>query len=218
MRRELEATFLDADRETGLERYGSLRARFPDVVDERLTNGLGYFLLRENRTYAAIEIFESNARNYPNSANVWDSLGEAYLNAAEYTRAMTSYRRSLDLDAENENAENHIEWIREALVALRNPVDVPTERLSRYAGDYGPRQVTLCGTTLYYQRAGRARHRLIPMSDDTFMLSGLGTFRLRFITGDPGPAARIIGFYADGSRDESVREAQRSTVNCTETP
>ncbi len=41
---------------------------------------------------------------YPLSANVYDSLGEAYMDAGDTTRAIANYRRSLRLNPANHNA------------------------------------------------------------------------------------------------------------------
>eukprot|EP01133_Synstelium_polycarpum_P002860 gene2860-3285_t len=48
--------------------------------DEGFVNTLGYIALNDrNIPDAAIAIFEINAKNYPSSVNVWDSLADAYL-------------------------------------------------------------------------------------------------------------------------------------------
>ena len=53
-------------------------------------------------------MFEANARAHPQSANVHDSLGEAYLAAGRNADALASYRRSLELDPANGNAREVI--------------------------------------------------------------------------------------------------------------
>ena len=82
-----------------------LRAKLPaDRFDERLWNTLGYRMLERGRVADAVVLFEENARLYPASANVYDSLGEALAAAGERERAIASYRRSLELDPGNANA------------------------------------------------------------------------------------------------------------------
>jgi CubicO group peptidase (beta-lactamase class C family) len=74
-------------------------------VDEAELNRLGYYALYTLRAPAdAIEIFAANATRFPQSANVYDSLGEAYLASADTTRAIVNYRKSLSLDPKNTNA------------------------------------------------------------------------------------------------------------------
>ena len=46
---------------------------------------------------------------YPSSANAYDSLGEAYMIKGERNLAIRNYRRSLELDPNNDNAAKMIE-------------------------------------------------------------------------------------------------------------
>jgi len=57
-----------------------------------------------DRLAEAIEVFKMNVEMYPESANAYDSLGEAYMNAGQNELAIENYRRSLELNPENENA------------------------------------------------------------------------------------------------------------------
>ncbi len=66
-------------------------------------NRLGYELLREKRTTDAIEIFKLNAEAFASSANVHDSLAEAYAEAGMKDLAIKSYAKALELDPGNRN-------------------------------------------------------------------------------------------------------------------
>jgi cytochrome c-type biogenesis protein CcmH/NrfG len=57
---------------------------------------------------AAIEVFRLNAEEYPRSANVYDSLGEAYTAAGNIAEAIRNYERSLQLDPANRNASEKL--------------------------------------------------------------------------------------------------------------
>ena len=57
----------------------------------------------------ALAVFELNATLHPDSANVHDSLGEALMKSDRTDEAVASYRRSLELDPTNRNAEKAIE-------------------------------------------------------------------------------------------------------------
>lgn len=63
-----------------VNRYKAIKKSAPAdfVVQENQLNALGYELLRENKLKEAIVVFRLNTELYPESANVWDSLGEAY--------------------------------------------------------------------------------------------------------------------------------------------
>jgi len=71
---------------------------------EQEFNALGYQLLEQKRINDAIEIFEITAKTFPDSWNVFDSLGEAYMASGNNQLAIESYERSLKLNPGNENA------------------------------------------------------------------------------------------------------------------
>ena len=64
-------------------------------VDELEINLAGYALMRAN-IQDALTVFAVNARLFPASANVHDSLGEALLVAGDTVRAIASYERALE--------------------------------------------------------------------------------------------------------------------------
>jgi len=84
------------------EEYGLL------YKDKHL-NFFGYELMNDNLLDDAIEIFKLNAKLFPGMPNVWDSLGEAYMNKGENKLAIESYKRVLELDTENQNAKKMLD-------------------------------------------------------------------------------------------------------------
>jgi len=62
-------------------------------------------LLNEQRVEDAIKIFTFLTSEFPNSANAYDSLGEAYLKNGNQDFAINNYEKSLALNPNNENAE-----------------------------------------------------------------------------------------------------------------
>ena len=101
--RELEkAAYTDA-----YESYERIRGGLDPAVcylSARELNALGYRLISLDRLEDAIRVFELYTEHYPEDANAHDSLGEAYMLAGDNERATAGYRRSLELDPENENA------------------------------------------------------------------------------------------------------------------
>lgn len=67
---------------------------------------MGYDLLRKGDIPGAIEIFRLNVEQFPQDANVYDSLGEGYLKQGDKVRAIENYRKSLDLNPHNYNARD----------------------------------------------------------------------------------------------------------------
>jgi uncharacterized membrane protein len=67
-------------------------------------NDLGYQLVRANKFKEAIRIFQLNVEAYPQSSNVYDSLGEAYMDDGNKALAIANYQKSLQLNPKNRNA------------------------------------------------------------------------------------------------------------------
>jgi Flp pilus assembly protein TadD len=57
-----------------------------------------------NQTQQAVEILKLNAEEFPNSSNVYDGLGEAYMKHGDKELAIKNYKKSLELDPMNSNA------------------------------------------------------------------------------------------------------------------
>jgi len=80
--------------------------------DAKTLNDFGYSLLGDKQFVDAIRVFRLNVAEYPKDANSYDSLGEAYMDAGERDLAISSYRRSLELDPKNENAVARLKQLR----------------------------------------------------------------------------------------------------------
>lgn len=81
---------------------------------EGYVNNMGYMMLyRVKDMKKAIAFFEYNISNFPNSANAFDSLGEAYMIKGEKTQAIKNYKKSLKLDSNNQNAARMIRELKE---------------------------------------------------------------------------------------------------------
>ena len=78
----------------------------PDLyTSESDTNAFGYRLLRRNQVNEAIQVFKLNVEAYPQSANVYDSLGEAYVIRGDKEKAIESYQKALAIDPTMESAK-----------------------------------------------------------------------------------------------------------------
>jgi cytochrome c-type biogenesis protein CcmH/NrfG len=49
---------------------------------------------------------------FPNSSNVWDSLGEYSYNMKKFNLSLRYYKKSLELNPDNENGKQMIECIK----------------------------------------------------------------------------------------------------------
>ncbi len=79
---------------------------------EATMNSFGYKLMGMKRLDQAIEIFKLNTEAYPQSSNVWDSLGEAYMNKGDKELAIKNYEKALELDPSNGNAATILKRLR----------------------------------------------------------------------------------------------------------
>jgi tetratricopeptide (TPR) repeat protein len=66
-------------------------------------------LLAKNRIEDAIEIFKLNVQMFPDAFNPYDSLGEAYMLNDENELAIFNYKKSLELNPDNDNAVKQLE-------------------------------------------------------------------------------------------------------------
>nr|WP_315166239.1 S41 family peptidase [uncultured Flavobacterium sp.] len=74
-----------------------------------LLNKIGYALLKEKSVDNAIVVFEENARLFPDDANTWDSLGEAYFINNDKENALKSFKKALALNPNSESAKAMIQ-------------------------------------------------------------------------------------------------------------
>ncbi|MEJ2051051.1 MAG: alpha/beta fold hydrolase [Calditrichota bacterium] len=79
---------------------------------ETRMNILGYQYLQAGKTKDAIELFKLNVLAYPESANTYDSLGEAYMVNGAKELAMQNYNKSLELDPDNQNAVEKLKQLK----------------------------------------------------------------------------------------------------------
>lgn len=83
------------------EAIAELRATAPSEGAEAIVNRVGYDALYRLDPQTALLPFEWNARQFPNSSNAHDSLGEAHRAAGNIAAARQSYARALAFDPGN---------------------------------------------------------------------------------------------------------------------
>ena len=99
------------DFEQALIAYQKLMKSDPNdpVINENRLNRRGYNLLGKNKIGLAKDIFKININLYPDSANVYDSYGEACMENGDYDLAIANYKKSLTLESNNPNAVKMVE-------------------------------------------------------------------------------------------------------------
>lgn len=72
-------------------------------------NSIGYEFLQDKSINEAIIVFQENTKLFPEDANSWDSLGEAYSHKGDKTKALKSYKKALELDPNSTSAKKMID-------------------------------------------------------------------------------------------------------------
>ena len=107
--RELEGELTKAGFDHALDIVNDSRhAAAKSQLREEDVNAWGYRLRGQGRQAQALEIFKLNAVLFPQSANTYDSLADAYEGLGEQSLAIDNYRRSLALNPKNRNAAERL--------------------------------------------------------------------------------------------------------------
>lgn len=106
------------DIEQGLLRYSELKKTSLTLYDFDNNNALiriGYKLIEQKKYQSAIEIFTLSTREFPNHANAFDSLAEAYYLKGDFVQALNNYQISVKLNPKNEWGVRQISKIKARL-------------------------------------------------------------------------------------------------------
>ncbi len=101
--------------DAALARYDELK-KSPDPKnrpEESLLNEVGYGYFRFGQFDESIRVFQKNVQEYPQSSNVYDSLGEAYAAAGKKDLAIANYEKSIELNPKNENGIQRLKKLKE---------------------------------------------------------------------------------------------------------
>ena len=102
----LTRTIMEKGIHAAIEQYHELKKTQPNAYNfgEYELNMLGYQLLWRDMNEAAIEMHKLNVQTYPDSANPYDSLADAYEASGEIELAIEAYEKALERDPEMPSA------------------------------------------------------------------------------------------------------------------
>jgi thiol-disulfide isomerase/thioredoxin len=83
------------------------------VSSESELNACGYTLMGSGKMKEAIAVFRINANLFPQSANCYDSLGEAYAKTGLKDKAIQAYETASQLDPKNEGIIERLKKLKE---------------------------------------------------------------------------------------------------------
>ena len=104
------------------EHYKGMTAKYgyEVAVPEFVINILGYAQMEQGNLEEAIRIFKINVEKFPNSANVYDSLGEGYENNGQYELAKKNYLLAIEKGEDNSDPllpyfKQHLERVQQRM-------------------------------------------------------------------------------------------------------
>jgi tetratricopeptide (TPR) repeat protein len=193
----LMKTITEQDVAAAIKQYRDLKATQAANYDfsEPVLNALGYQLLGAKKMKEAIEIFKLNVEAYPQAANPYDSLGEAYLQAGERALALQNYKKSVELNPQNAAAVQIIK-------NMEAPPSTTPVSLDAYVGQYevpglGALDITKDGDKLVGAPVGQPKAELIAQGNDRFLAAGPNV-NLTFVKDDKGQVTHVSVRLRDG--------------------
>ncbi|MGD9900835.1 MAG: DUF2911 domain-containing protein [Calditrichaceae bacterium] len=93
-----------------------IKGKALEMATEAELNNWGYDVMNSGDIPKAIDIFKMNVKRYPDSWNVYDSLGEAYANHGNYKLALDNYSKALSMV----KGDNQKQRINDILKNLKN--------------------------------------------------------------------------------------------------
>jgi tetratricopeptide (TPR) repeat protein len=174
-------------------------------VDEAKINRLGYQLMNRGKTAEAIEVFKLNVQEFPRSSNTYDSLGEGYAKAGSKDLAIHNYKRSLELDPNNRNAED---WIKR-LNAGETRIDPNTfdDYVGKYDSPMGPIIISRDGDKLFGAPQGESKIELVPKATGKFEIPSL-SIQVEFVRDGQGRVIKML-IVQGGQPMEAKRVGER---------
>ena len=98
-----------------------------------------------------------------------------------------------------------LRWGRDLALAVHHPVTLDTSEIRNITGTYGPYCISYAEGCLYYQKTGKAKFPLIPMSSTTLRVKGNEQFIIELKKDPSGAVARITTLYDDGRAEYAER-------------
>ena len=193
--------------DAGIAHYNSIKDDKGYDLSEREMNIIGYQLMASDKFEAASRVFQLNVDAFPTSSNTYDSLGESFMKLGENDLAIKNYRKSVELNPNNQVGIDALKKLGEDVSDLVKEVQVPNAVLETYIGKYelAPGfilEVTKEGNQLKTQATGQQVVDIFPKSENEFYLKVVDA-QLVFNKNDAGEIDSVTLF--QGGREMKGR-------------
>ncbi len=99
LHKEMAQKIIAENIESGIRHYHTKKLDTVTYnISEDAINTLGYQLLANDHLEEALRIFELNVKEYPNSANTYDSYGDALLAKGDSLKALNNFKKCYQMD------------------------------------------------------------------------------------------------------------------------
>ena len=105
--------YIAGERHDDVLRLARAYAVLYPAMAQSLVNQAGYDQLRRGQVDRAVQTFKKNAEAFPNSPNVYDSLGDAYCKAGDTAAAVRSYQQAAQVAEKQSPPHPRLGWYRE---------------------------------------------------------------------------------------------------------
>lgn len=119
------AVIEDKGIDAGISHYNSIKDSEAYSLNEGEMNTIGYQLMRSNRLAESSKIFQLVVEEFPASSNAYDSYGESLMMLGKDDLAVINYRKSVELNPNNQNGIASLEKLGDDVSDLVKEVKVP---------------------------------------------------------------------------------------------
>jgi hypothetical protein len=144
----------------------------------------------------------------PISNDNWEGVGvKPHIETKAADALNTAHLEAIKNLMEKASADekDQFQWALDGLKAKTTTVQLEDKLLKSYAGAYGPRHLIYEDGALYYQRTGRPKFKLTPMTKTMFSMEEIPYFRIKMIL-EKDSVVGLEGHYSDGRVDLNKKD------------
>ena len=190
----IESEGIDA----GISHYNTIKDSETYGLSEIEMNAIGYQLMGSDKVEEASKVFQLVIEAFPTSSNAYDSFGESLMKLGKNDLAIKNYRKSVELNPNNQNGIDFLKKLGDDVSDLVKEVNVSDAILETYIGKYELKPgfiltVTKEGNQLKTQATGQPVFDIFPKSENEFYLKVVNA-QLVFNKNDAGDVDSVTLF------------------------